>query len=77
LVWVNDGNRHKDVYYTKSIDEGSSFSEPVRINSHANTVVAYIQSGPSLSVMDNNIDSAENMIKTILNLQSPYLDYLK
>ncbi|SVB89800.1 uncharacterized protein METZ01_LOCUS242654, partial [marine metagenome] len=45
LVWVNDSNSHKDVYYAKSADEGFSFSIPVRINSHANTVVAYTQSG--------------------------------
>jgi len=55
LVWVNDSNGHKDVYYTKSIDEGFSFSEPVRINSHANTVVAYIQSGPKIAIRGEEI----------------------
>ena len=55
LVWVNDSNSHKDVYYARSINEGFSFSEPVRINSHANTVVAYIQSGPKIVIRGEEI----------------------
>ena len=55
LVWVNDSNSHKDVYYAKSADEGFSFSIPVRINSHANTVVAYTQSGPKIAIRGEEI----------------------
>jgi len=50
LVWVNDNNGHKDVYYARSTDEGYSFSDPVRLNSHINTVVAYTQSGPKIVI---------------------------
>ena len=55
LVWVNDNNGNKDVYYAQSYDGGFSFSEPVRMNSHANTVVAYIQSGPKIAVRGEEI----------------------
>ena len=55
LVWVNDNNSHKDVYYSKSNDGGGAFSEPVRINSHANTVVAYTQSGPKIAIRGEEI----------------------
>ncbi len=55
LVWVNVSNSHKDVYYARSINEGFSFSEPVRINSHASTVVAYVQSGPKLVIRGEEI----------------------
>ena len=55
LVWVNDNNGNKDVYYAQSYDGGFSFSEPVRMNSHANTVVAYIQAGPKIAVRGEEI----------------------
>ena len=55
LVWVNDSNNYKDVYYANSIDEGFSFSEPVRINSHPNTVVAYTQAGPKIAIRGEEI----------------------
>ncbi len=55
LVWVNDNNGNKDVYYAQSYDGGFSFSEIVRMNSHVHSVVAYIQAGPKLAIREDEV----------------------
>ena len=55
LVWVNQSGSNLNVYYAQSVDEGYSYSDPVRINSHVHTVVAYIQAGPKIAIRGDEI----------------------
>ena len=55
MVWLTDINGHKDVYYARSTDSGITFSEPERLNSHVQTVVAYVQAGPKVAIRGNEV----------------------
>ena len=55
LVWVHQSGSNLNVYYAQSIDEGYSYSDPVMINSHVHTVVAYIQAGPKIAIRGDEI----------------------
>ena len=55
IVWVNQVSSNLNVYYAQSVDGGISFSEPVRMNSHAHTIVAYIQAGPKIAIRGEEI----------------------
>ena len=48
ITWVEQISGHKNIKYCKSEDEGDTFSSPIQVNHHANSVIAYIQAGPKI-----------------------------
>jgi len=48
LVWVNELGNTKNCMTSFSTDGGATFSEPIRVNHHANSLVAYTQAGPKI-----------------------------
>jgi hypothetical protein len=54
-VWVRVLGNSKNIYYSKSTDEGVSFSEPLRVNSVADNIVAYVGTGPRVRTYGNSV----------------------
>ncbi|MBT5078888.1 MAG: hypothetical protein HN820_01625 [Candidatus Marinimicrobia bacterium] len=54
-VWVRVLGNSKNIYYSKSIDNGVSFSEPMRVNSESNHIVAYVGTGPRVRSYGDNV----------------------
>ena len=50
LVWVRELGNNKNLMYTRSTNLGETFSEPIQINQHNNSLVAFIQAGPKIKV---------------------------
>jgi len=55
LVWVRELGSNKNVMYSKSTDDGMTFSEPIQINQNSNSIVAYIQAGPKIKIRGNEL----------------------
>ena len=54
-AWVRILGNTKNIYYSKSIDDGLSFSEPIRVNSEPDHIVAYVGSGPRVRSNGNSV----------------------
>ena len=54
-VWVRVLGNSKNIYYSKSTNEGVSFSEPIRVNSESNHIVAYVGTGPRVRSDGNSV----------------------
>ena len=55
LSWVSINGGSKNIMYSKSEDYGETFSTPIQVNNLNNNIVAYGQSGPKVSVYQNNV----------------------
>lgn len=55
LAWVAELGQEKNVMYCQSADNGETFTEPVRVNQHDNSIVAYSQSGPRIKARGNEL----------------------
>ena len=55
VVWMNQQGSNKNIMYSRSYNNGDSFSNPIQINQHSNSIVAYIQAGPKIKVRDNEL----------------------
>ena len=55
LVWFRELGSNKNIMYSKSIDDGMTFSDPIQINQNSNSIVAYAQSGPQIKVRGNEL----------------------
>lgn len=55
IVWMNQQGSNKNIMYSRSYNNGDSFSNPIQINQHSNSIVAYIQAGPKIKVRDNEL----------------------
>ena len=55
LVWFKELGSNKNIMYSKSIDDGMTFSDPIQINQNSNSIVAYAQSGPKIKFRGNEL----------------------
>lgn len=55
IVWVNYSGNYKNIYYSRSLDNGITFSEPIQINSVSNHVVAFVGAGPRIRCFDGKV----------------------
>ena len=55
LVWFRELGSNKNIMYSKSIDDGMTFSDPIQINQNSNSIVAYAQSGPKIKFRGNEL----------------------
>ena len=55
LTWVSMNGNNKNIMYSKSEDNGNSFSEPIQVNLLDNHIVAYSQSGPKIDSYANKV----------------------
>ena len=55
LVWFRELGSNKNIMYSKSIDDGMTFSDPIQINQNSNSIVGYAQSGPKIKFRGNEL----------------------
>ena len=55
LTWVSIYGASQNVMYSKSIDNGETFSEAVQINHVDNNIISYGQSGPKIEAYNDTI----------------------
>ena len=55
LVWVDIYGANQNVMYSKSSDNGETFSDPIQINHTNNNVISYGQSGAKIKSYNENI----------------------
>jgi len=77
LTWVSVIGNNKNIMYSKSEDYGEVFSTPVQINYINGHIVAYGQSGPKISIYDNNVyisytDNRSGLTSVYLNISNDY-----
>jgi len=77
LTWVSIVGNNKNIMYSKSEDYGEVFSTPFQINYLNNNIIAYSQSGPKISIYDNNVyisyaDDRNGSTSVYLNVSNDY-----
>ena len=55
LVWIEQVGANNNIFYSRSDELGLSFSDPIQVNVHSNSIVAYMQSGPLVRVRGNEL----------------------
>ena len=55
LVWVEQVGSGNNIFYSRSDESGLSFSDPLQVNVHSNSIVAYMQSGPLIRARGNEL----------------------
>ncbi len=55
VAWVKISGSSKNVMYSRSEDNGATFSESVQVNSYNNHVVAYVGAGPRIRTRGNEV----------------------
>jgi len=77
LTWVSVAGSNKNIMYSKSDDNGEVFSIPIQINYINNNIIAYGQSGPKISIYDNNVyisytDDRNGFTSVYINVSNDY-----
>ena len=77
LTWVSISGNNKNIMYSKSDNNGESFSYPIQINYINNNIIAYGQSGPKISIYNNKVyitytDDRSGLTSIYLNISSDY-----
>ena len=77
LTWVSINSNNKNIMYSKSIDNGNSFTDPVQVNYLNGHIVAYAQSGPKIDIYDNRVyisymDDRLGLTSIFLNISYDY-----
>ena len=52
LTWVSISGNNKNIMYSKSENDGETFSNPLQINYVDNNIIAYGQSGPKIGIFN-------------------------
>ena len=77
LAWVSVSGNNKNIVYSRSEDNGETFSTPIQINYLNNNIVAYSQSGPKVAAHENKVyitytDDRSGYTSVYLNVSEDY-----
>ena len=77
LAWVSVSGNNKNIVYSRSEDNGETFSAPIQINYLNNNIVAYSQSGPKIAAHENRVyitytDDRSGYTSVYLNVSEDY-----
>ena len=77
LTWVSIIGNNKNIMYSKSENDGETFSNPLQINYVNNNIVAYGQSGPKIGIFNNKVyitytDNRTGLTSVYLNISNDY-----